>query len=406
MIATDKAIKKMLLAGASYREIKTELGTGDARVYRLKKQLEKDTGIDLDLLADSLKMHKQLQHQRDYNRVNTKKLREEARLENAVVEIGKNIIEILDKYKLPKSYNCKQTTIKGSSAVVQLSDLHFNELIDLIFNKYDFEIAAKRLQLYAQKLKVYLKAAKVTDILLANTGDLINSDRRMDEILTNATNRSKAVILSVILLEQFIIDLAKDFKITIASIIGNESRMTQDNGWTDIIASDNYDFTLHQMLGKLFEDTNIKFLNMNDSLEKVVSIGGKNILMFHGHQIKHSSLEKTVQNVIGKYIAQGTKIDFVILGDHHSCRIGEYYARSASMCGSNAYSDHALQLAGRASQNIHIIYTDGNIDSVKIDLQNVPEVIKGYDFNKKLEEYHAKSISKAKQELKIEKVLI
>ena len=50
-------------------------------------------------------------------------------------------------------------------------------------------------------------------------------------------------------------------------------------------------------------------------------------------------------------------------------------------------------LTSRASQNLHIQYEDGNIDSVKVDLQNF-DGYEGYPIQKQLEEYNAKSASK------------
>ena len=58
-----------------------------------------------------------------------------------------------------------------------------------------------------------------------------------------------------------------------------------------------------------------------------------------------------------------------------------------------------MQLAGRASQNIHII-TKEDINSIKIDLQDT-KGIKGYDVEYALEQYNAKSWSKAHKETKV-----
>ena len=80
----------------------------------------------------------------------------------------------------------------------------------------------------------------------------------------------------------------------------------------------------------------------------------------------------------------------------NSCRIADLYARSSSLCGANAYSDHTLQLSSRASQNIHFV-GDNSINSMKIDLQEYSSYT-GYDIDKYLEAYNAKSASKSKQE--------
>ena len=82
----------------------------------------------------------------------------------------------------------------------------------------------------------------------------------------------------------------------------------------------------------------------------------------------------------------------MIFGHLHSANITDFYARSSSLCGSNAYSDNELQYSSKASQNIHII-GKSDIHSFKIDLQSI-ENIKGYAIEKDLEEYDARAFSK------------
>ena len=59
-------------------------------------------------------------------------------------------------------------------------------------------------------LKKYFKTANITNIVVAMTGDMMNSDRRLDELLNQATNRAKATFLGVDILQQAIIDISKD----------------------------------------------------------------------------------------------------------------------------------------------------------------------------------------------------
>ena len=249
----------------------------------------------------------------------------------------------------------------------------------------------------------YFKSKGIKNILIAFTGDLMNSDRRLDELLAEATNRSKATFLSVSILEQFILDLAQHFHITVASVIGNESRIGKDIGWEESVASDNYDYTIYHILKLIFRDSNVTFLSGN-SVEQVVEVSGQNVLLIHGNQIKSSAVEKSIQTIKGKYTSRGINIQFVLFGHMHSARNGDTYARSSSVCGANAYSDGALQLESRASQNIHIFYKNGNRDSIKVDLQNYGEIT-GYDINKELEAYNAKSLSKAKKKVTINRVV-
>ena len=96
-------------------------------------------------------------------------------------------------------------------------------------------------------------------------------------------------------------------------------------------------------------------------------------------------------------------MDYVIFGHIHSARVGDNFSRSSSMVGANDYSEKALNLSGRASQNCYIFYKNCNRDGIKIDLQNYG---KGYNIDKSLESYNAKSSDKIRQGTTIFKVVV
>jgi predicted MPP superfamily phosphohydrolase len=385
-------------------EISQVFGIGERTSQAYAQKLKAEGCID-ERLVD-IRTSKDQQKERDLKRIERKDLREMARIENAVVELQNELLKLIETKVIPKKVFAgkKIRTNKKAGAIVHLSDLHFNELINLMFNRYDFTIASKRLRKFVKSIKLYLQAHGVKDICVAMTGDLLNSDRRLDEILSQATNRAKAVMLSVTLLEQVLLDLSKDFNVSVASVIGNESRITEDVGWVEDVASDNYDFIIHQFLKKLFVNSKIKFFS-GRSTEQVVELAGQHILLVHGNQVKKSKMEQSIQSIIGKWSANGEKIDFVISGHLHSCRIGDYFARSSSLAGGNAYSNDALQLYSRASQNLHIFFENGNRDSIKIDLQNVEDIIP-YPIVKELEAYNAKSVDKSKKKTTVHKIVI
>lgn len=357
---------------------------------------------DDELIENNVKYKLQTQRYMDTNRIERKSFREFARISNALEEYNKELVSNLVHLK-PFTIKHNKTKTK-SCGIVHVSDTHFNELIEIDCNKYDFEIAGKRLKLLADKTKLYFKSVGIENILIALTGDLLNSDRRLDEKLNQATNRAKATLLGFSLLEQFIIDLNKDFNITVASVSGNESRATDELGFSEIMATDNYDFTLFNMLKIAFRNNDgVNFIDGNNS-EKVVNIANQNILLLHGLSIKQD-IEKSIQQLIGKHALKGINIDYVLIGHIHSARIGDLYARSSSLCGANAYSDYDLNLASRASQNIGIFYENKSHDIIKIDLQITDDVI-GYDISKELEAYNAKSVDKCKVKVPIFQVVI
>jgi predicted phosphodiesterase len=343
-------------------------------------------------------LHKDNQRLKDLRRIDSKLLREDIRTSNVLEELNKSFIKLLENNNL-KSFTKQHKAPNDkvlSYGVINLTDLHFNELIsaESISNKYDFDIAGKRLKKLANHAKKIFNSYGIKDILLACTGDFLNSDRRQEEKMSMATNRTQATLLSCYLLEQFIIDLNDSFNIKIASVIGNESRVNDDYAYAEIIASDNYDMMIESILRIMFK--NCKGVSFVDGgkIEKVVSLGGVNILLLHGDKLSHSSIDRAIYSKMAKYAHKGIIIDYVLFGHLHEAMVSDYFARGSSLAGGNSYSDEGLNLISKASQNIFIIEPKAkDIHGIKVCLQNIKDII-GYDINKNLEAYNAKSVSK------------
>ena len=356
---------------------------------------------DIDLVSENVKLAKQKQSYQDINRIERKAFREHARVENAVSRYNEKLSEIFDNYKLSE-LTIKHEEDSKSCGVIQFSDVHFNELVNLEHNKYDFSVASSRCKLFVDKAIKYFKAFGVTNVLLVMSGDLLNSDRRLDELLNMATNRAKATFLAVDIMQQVILNLNKHFNMSICMVTGNESRVKKDWGWSKAMATDNYDYTIFQLLKYIFKDSAINFID-GDPTELVVEVAGQNLLVLHGNGSIKRGLDTSVTQLMGRYKARGVDVDYVIFGHIHSARVGDNFSRSSSMVGANDYSEKALNLSGRASQNCYIFYKNGNRDGIKIDLQNYG---KGYNIDKSLESYNAKSSDKIRQGTTIFKVVV
>ena len=375
----------------------------DVSPDHLRKQISSVVSYlvsDKEIVEENIKLAKQKQRAQDLNRIANKSFREYAREENALVEYNKELIKVLKENSLDVKLT-KHKTKKGSVVLVQIADTHFNELVDMESNQYDFKIASQRLQKFAYYIKEYAKLHKATSFLVAITGDLINSDRRLDEKLSMATNRAKATFLGVHLLKHFIMDLQEFADVKVCCVTGNESRVNQELGWVDLCASDNYDFTIFEMLRLLLPK--IEFLRGDNALEMVISINGNNVLVIHGHQLGRMT-SNDVGKVVSKYAHKGIIIDFIICGHLHETMIRDSIARSASLVGSNAYSEKALNLSGKAAQNIYIFTNDGRQD-VRIDLQET-EGWDGYNIDQELFSYNTKSLQKTYKKDTIFKIII
>ena len=356
---------------------------------------------DLELLTETVKLAKGNQRLQDIQRIERKSFREHARIENAVTAYNEAILQELKAVgESLKGCDVRTGPLDSDSAalVIHLSDNHFNELVNLPTNRFDFTVAAKRLQLLAAKARKLGQAYGVQKIVVFFGGDLMNSDRRLDELLAMSTNRARATILAVHLYKQFLMDLRSDFFIDVFGVTGNESRAKENLGWVDVVATDSYDFTIYAMLQSIFEVSGDKGLRFHEfqANEVVFKLHNETFLGVHGHQVNATD-QKKCQAIIGKYAAKGIKISHILCGHIHATVISDYVSRNASLVGSNSYSEEALGFVSKAAQNIHIVTPQG-LDGFKADLQNV-EGVEGYEVISKLEEYNAKSAERAHEAL-------
>jgi len=365
---------------------------------------------DKEIIIENVKLAKSKQKGQDVNRIERKSFREYARVENAITEYAKALLNENRQYgEFLKTININPLVLdltRRGVGVIQITDLHGNELVDLPHNKYDFTILSKRLKLYINKCIKKFRDENIEKVAILFTGDLLNSDRRLDELLNQATNRSKASLLMQHLLTQAILEVRNaGFDITIVSVLGNESRVNKEMTFSNQGLSDNYDFNIIASIKQKLEFANIAGVHWGtiDKVEEVVEIDGLNWLISHDLS-KFTDNQQKNQSAIGRYSLQGMKIDFMIAGHIHATNVMGNSARSSSMTGSNSYNEIALNLAGKAQHNCYIAQ-DGRIETTVIDLQNT-DGIEGYNMIKELEAYNTKSIDKLHRNETIFKVVI
>jgi predicted phosphodiesterase len=350
---------------------------------------------DRELLQFNVRLAKCRQALADTNRIERKAFREHARVENAVSAYTRELCSLLDERGFTRGVGLPHIPTGGESVlIVQLSDLHFNERVELPSNRYDFTVAAQRLAKLAQRVKQLGTSYGARKVVVACLGDFLNSDRRLDELLSNATNRSKATLLAVDILRAFLLDLRQQFELEVYGITGNESRVGKELGWSDALATDSYDLMIYEILKRGFDGADgIRCCGFRAN-ELLFEVLGRTFLCLHGHQIG-ANTQKSVQEIAGKYAAQGITVDYTLFGHLHASAIGDYHARNASLVGSNAYSEAGLNFCSKAAQNVHIVSgvkdgsASGAIDGVKVDLQDVSG-IDPYPFAADWESYCSK----------------
>lgn len=340
------------------------------------------------------RLAKQKQRSQDVTRVERAMFRNTVRACNMVEELNEKLIDLLDERrdKIPNIQRSTQVTKKKSGedvkvGVLQVSDLHFGELVkETLENRYDLEIASKRLQKFIDRSIKLFKADDITDVAVFMTGDMINSTRRISEITTYADARTKVVFNAFLILGNMLEHLYEHFNVTVAHVVGNESRLSEYFDTTNYLVSDNFDLLLYQMLKHTHERKGLNFIfEQSNPMEQVVDVNGVNFLLVHGNGHKGLSqtnkIESEVEKLKARYANSGVIVNYVLCGHIHSTYIGNNFARSASTVGSNAYAERNLNFTSKASQNAFVVHSDGTIDGYMIDLQKY-DGYDGYEYDR------------------------
>ena len=372
-----------------------------------KKQVEQS---ELDILdeqatsSDYTKLRKEALNYKtklnnERNNFN-KKLKQISELE----DLNKELINGLKKLKPVNinSFTDYSTDCNNDDVlVVQLSDLHLLELTnELKEQKYDLEVASKRLQKFASMIKEKIVKDSIKKVVIFSTGDIVNSDSITSKLLNNASNKATGIIMGVILLQYFILDIYSVCNnISYGGICSNEGRLHgTDNYYSDEnIVSNAPDYIIFNMLNLLFKDiSGLKYLK-GRSNERVLNINGQNIIFSHGIQLK-GDYGKAVANMFARYSTKGINLRFAFTGHLHASKISNFFARSSSLTGNNSYGSNELNLNSRASQNMATISKNGDINVVPVDLQNVDN-IHGYNIQREVKEFCLhKSCSKTNED--------
>jgi predicted phosphodiesterase len=383
------------------KNLNIPLRTAERYIFVLENKDNLALHTDEQLRGILNKTVAKLQRYMDTNNMLRKSERENVRTFNAVEALNEEVIKLLRNNPLRTSNYEKISPVQikniQKGGLIQCSDWHGNELIFLPgINTFDFSELSRKVQKHFYLSKVDFLRKKIKHVLVAITGDLLNSDRRLSEKLHMATNRTKASLLTANILASALIDLARHFRVYVIFVSGNESRVNEEYGFEELLMTDNYDFTICNFAKEITKfHENIEWVQQQSYVEEVIQFAGKNFLVIHGDaRILQGDVERGVLQLIGKWANQGIIIDFVILGHLHYTRVGDHFARSASMPGANAYSNRALQLITKSSQLSHEIIGP-DIFTKRYDLDNTDGYV-GYEFDKSLEAYNPKSLLKTK----------
>lgn len=273
---------------------------------------------------------------REYNKI----LVDEARADH----LAEKLIEAanavpLKNYSDEFSFNYDKS---NEEAVLLLSDWHYGQVCDNIWNKYNADICVERVSKLFNKAYSALKDHRIKIMHIVLLGDLINGAIHTTCRVSSEENTCEQIMHVSELLAHFInaISVCVDH-VNVYSTYGNHARTIQSK--KDSIHSDNMERVIPWWLQQRLKN--------NDKVDVVDSeyyefiyfdVCGHNVVCTHGDLDNFKDIGVTINNLFTKKF--GKSIDYTFSGDkHHLESLEQFGVESAlvgSLCGTDEYANN------------------------------------------------------------------
>jgi predicted phosphodiesterase len=361
-----KEMEKYIKANpdSSHRDIAAEFDISHSTAGYYKKLFLADEADALEL--DAVKKATEIQRLRDVQRIERGTFRKEARVLNGANATLDALIELVkENPSTPVTYGPKVAKEEGT-LIMGLSDLHFGEMVTLPNNLVNTKVLSQRLYKFCEIAVDTALAFGVSRCIFVLTSDMVNSDRRQGELMSNEYNRSHALFNAFEVISAMIDKVSQYIQVTnLTSVIGNEGRVDLDLAFEHKCFMNNFDFILDRMLKAHFPK--IVVSNFGNPVERILSVDGVEILLTHGITMAKATPAKQ----LAYYRQKHGRVDYMISGHLHEALVAPGFSRSGSPVGGNCYSELSLGIAASTpSQTFHIV-RGGQMLSFPVDLTSV-----------------------------------
>lgn len=271
------------------------------------------------------------------------------------------------------NYSDKFTFVDNGSekdAVLILSDWHYGQVSDNIWNQYNVEICEKRVSVLFEKVYGALREHHVGTLHVVLLGDLINGAIHTTCRVASEENTCDQIMHVSELLAHFISALSVCVgHLKVYSTYGNHARTIQNKN--DSIHSDNMERIIPFWLKQRLKNNDKVDVVDSDYYEFVyMDVCGHNVVCTHGDLDKFKNIGATINNLFTK--KYGKTIDYTFSADKHHLESFEQFGVEStlvgSLCGVDEYANNK-RLYSNPMQTLCIFTpNDGKLCSYNIKL--------------------------------------
>lgn len=328
--------------------------------------IEDITFPEFEKKAEDIKrdLYKQQVKTRDHLNAYRQLVREDARSE-LIRDLIKESVKSLPPLTNQKDV-CYDSN-KEAEAVLLLSDLHIGSQIDNFFNKFNVEIARKRVkEVVRQTIKNCIRN-NVETLHVLNLGDLIENDLHISARLLQEIDAVDQTMVAAEIIAESLTELAEAIPhVTYRSCLDNHSRFNMN--FKEVKDGESLvkliDWYLQERLKNIVEFCDD---NLDGHIGLFTLKNGDKFVFAHGHEI---AVNASVQSYTA---ATYSYVKYVALGHWHSTRMKTFQNSkvfvNGSIKGLDQYSEqHGL--FGEPEQTL-LIFEGNTLTNITINLKDI-----------------------------------
>ena len=321
---------------------------------------------DTQLLLEKEELYKERCKLRDERAALNKRLRDESRLEDRMDKIEDAIRKNSREKYVPMMGEVKALTDEPKHYMVAaVSDIHYGLTFSDGVCEYSPELARKRMNQYATKIKREAARYHCDNLIVVMLGDMISGSIHKTIQLQNTENVVDQVIGCSEMISDFLYGLHEYFTdIDVYGVSGNHSRMERKE---DALKDERLDNLILWYLStslEMMEGIHIHNVSeMRDSTIAEISAGTTPIVAVHGDydDFSRQGFEK-----LRTYLGYSPRI--ALFGHKHETQhmmCGDsMIVQCGSLCGSGDQYTVQHRLYGAPSQTILLLDKTGNVENI------------------------------------------
>lgn len=325
-------------------------------------QQENPTGITSNELQEiqeeKLELEKEKVKMRDQRRIMNTRIREMARLEHLEDYLKENV-ESIEPINIPV---IKKDDDNDKVMLVCASDWHIGANIDNSFNKFNSEIAMKRIQKFKSEIMKKLKKENIHKLNIANLGDSIMGHIHVTARIENEENSIEQIVRASQYFEEFIKDFVLEgYDVTFYNIGGNHNRLIANNK-ESLGTKESFERLITVYLEKAFKNFN-NFRQIDDEYGIIeLDIKNKKVVLIHGDRDGGNNVVSKLNEILD------TRIEYLFSGHVHNAFYREHgiatHIGVGSLMGADSYATYK-RFSSRPSQS-YFVFDDEGIDNMKV----------------------------------------